>query len=405
MMIFPRSVRRPTTAAVALLAVFTVMATSSPALAAKAAAAPAIENSATPARGEGVLRLVEQWRAGGEDDEIYFGDIERVRVDDLGNVYVLDREQSRLHVYGPGGEHLRELTREGEGPGEVRQPYDFCFLDDGTIAFCQRYNGKIVRVERNGDPAGNWDLMQLYHSINTLMCRGGTLSIVGQYGDHRPAGQTQHFVAAVHEADGSRRAILEERTNELDYADFVLREAGSHCARQSLIALGPDGRVYAAGDRDDYRVSVYAPDGSLERIIEREFEITPRTKLEKKRIEADIFDSVRNVNLEKKIVVSASEPVIEYLAVDARGRLWVLHQQSDTGLPEGAMVAFDVFDAAGVYDSRVVVFCDGDAENDHLRMLSDGRFALLKWSVGGSRVLEDDVEVGSPELVILAAAD
>ncbi len=51
-----------------------------------------------------IAELTELWRAGGEDDEIFFGSVAAIRSDPDGNILILDGQLSEVHVYTPDGE-------------------------------------------------------------------------------------------------------------------------------------------------------------------------------------------------------------------------------------------------------------------------------------------------------------
>jgi len=111
---------------------------------------PHVRNAAVPAEGVQTQPLTELWRVGGEDEEVFFGTIFSVLTDQDGNVYLLDGQLNQIEVYSPGGEHLRTLGREGEGPGEVRRAQDRLNLPGGRIRAVEQIPGKIVAFERDG---------------------------------------------------------------------------------------------------------------------------------------------------------------------------------------------------------------------------------------------------------------
>jgi DNA-binding beta-propeller fold protein YncE len=78
---------------------------------------------------EGVFRV---GALDGEDWET-FGEIEGLAFDEAGNLYVFDRQSSRVVVVDPQGVFLREIGQPGEGPGELRMPVTFTVLRDGTV--------------------------------------------------------------------------------------------------------------------------------------------------------------------------------------------------------------------------------------------------------------------------------
>ncbi|MFN2370323.1 MAG: hypothetical protein ABR506_04115 [Candidatus Krumholzibacteriia bacterium] len=57
------------------------------------------------------IALQEQWRIGGDDEDVLLGIVTRVLVDDANNIYLLDQQLSEVQVFTPGGEHLKTLGR------------------------------------------------------------------------------------------------------------------------------------------------------------------------------------------------------------------------------------------------------------------------------------------------------
>ena len=137
---------------------------------------PTVINGAKPADGVGDLKLTELWRRGGEDDEIIFGLVLKALSDDAGNVYVLDQQLCEVQVFDPSGDHLATLSREGDGPGEVRQPTDMIWMPDGSLGLVQSFPGRIIKVERDGTPSAPvLNMPAGVPSRSTLMMRPGKL--------------------------------------------------------------------------------------------------------------------------------------------------------------------------------------------------------------------------------------
>ena len=69
-------------------------------------------------------RIVEDLRIGTINVEgpQNFGQIASLTVDDIGRLWVLERQASELRLFSPSGEHVRTVGREGSGPGEFNQP-------------------------------------------------------------------------------------------------------------------------------------------------------------------------------------------------------------------------------------------------------------------------------------------
>lgn len=76
-----------------------------------------------------------------EGDPAYlFGDVVSVAVDEAGLIYVGDRIGATVRVYDGAGRHLKQIAREGQGPGEIygrpaditRGPHGRIYVRDGS---------------------------------------------------------------------------------------------------------------------------------------------------------------------------------------------------------------------------------------------------------------------------------
>ena len=104
-----------------------------------------VHNEATPSDARIVLDTRELWRAGAGDDGPLFGVIVQALTDERGNVYLLDKQQSTVWTFAADGRFLGTLTREGEGPGEIRRPADMALLPDGSVGICSEHSGRLRR--------------------------------------------------------------------------------------------------------------------------------------------------------------------------------------------------------------------------------------------------------------------
>ena len=67
-------------------------------------------------------------------------------------MYAYDAHGPVLRVYSPDGTWLRDIGREGEGPGEYKRPDSgLAILPDGRVAMRDPGNGRIIFYSPDGE--------------------------------------------------------------------------------------------------------------------------------------------------------------------------------------------------------------------------------------------------------------
>ncbi len=344
-----------------------------------------IRNGATPPEGVQTIQLEEIWSHGGEEDETIYGLVTHVAADENGNIYVFDAQQATVFVYGPSGDFLRRLFREGDGPGEVRDPRAMVIRGDGSIGLLMQIPPKLVLV----DPSGNPRPSLIYDAGNDSLCvsfgavaRGDHLvmSMIGQIteGTH----QTAFFHLVTVDPEGHRTARFANASGSLDFAHFAFSEANFIRDYMWRMTLGPDGRTYVAPDRDRYAIRVYRPDGTLERVIERDYTSWKRTDYEMARLRGVMERMFADTPFEVTYEVEETDPDIgswrqPSLHVADDGTLWVLSSRGCREQPEGILQTFDVFSPEGHFTKQMAFACEGDGTYDGLFFVGNDRLVQV----------------------------
>ena len=325
----------------------------------------------------------------GEDWEM-FGRISSVAFDPEGNLYVLDGQAIRIVVLGPDGTFLRTIGREGEGPGEFTEPFDFTALTDGSIAVNDLNEGLIFfnpageEYHRIARAAGTGPPSRLVLRKILSHPRGGCVALVRSLGTSIGADgkispkwddEGTPLVAFYPAAKGDVPEIL-HRAWSPPVPDPVVTTGrlpdGSETRGYSAdpgkkifdpeqyLGVLPDGRMVLS-DSSAYTIKILSPEGKVVRRLRRPLKPTPVTKeiqeKEKLRRVKELLESltlspeVRKKTEERLLRQWASLRfadairIVTGLAVDWEGRIWVERAGKDVG-EEGPI---DLITADGKY--------------------------------------------------------
>ncbi len=89
-------------------------------------------------------------------DAYLFGNPWAIAVGEGGTIYVLDVQVPVVRAYRPDGAHLRDVGREGGGPGEYRYPDGMTTLLDGRLAVRDPGNARISVFDSGGAYQEQW---------------------------------------------------------------------------------------------------------------------------------------------------------------------------------------------------------------------------------------------------------
>jgi hypothetical protein len=355
-----------------------------------------IHSGTEPAQGVRVRKLAEKWRAGGDNGQVFFGVIADVTADDAGRVYLLDRQLCQILVYSAEGEPLGTLSKEGDGPGEVRQPRAMVILPEGRIGVLHQVRGRLTCLNPDGTPAPDIVLRDVRGEPQQALSlmegrrRGPTLAVESftiVYGDQ---GRKETRLLGVYDLGGRERYEAYARV-QLAF-DFERRTFTERLGYNGVWALGPDGSLYLAPERDLYRIEQRGPDGAIIRVIERDYEAHRRTAQEKEAAAGGAVMTINGQQVPLQCDIDDRDPCIEQLYVDDAGGLWVVHSESRSHARSDHVLSYDHIDPSGRYLERVEVADPSDPDHDQLIMLDPEHFVVLRgisdaWqALYGSRV-------------------
>jgi hypothetical protein len=354
------------------------------------------------------LTLKELWRIGGdtESEDEFFGVINQVATDHDGNVYVLDRQLSEVKVYSPDGAYLKTIGREGEGPGEFRQPLDMFFLPNGNLGVLQLAPGRIVTFGSDGEPAGDYPTPRSEGggtpAFITGQVAGKYVALVISENRRREGAVDIDRSLILVDSKGVEHARLLTSTRPLRFVDFLFDET-VWITFDNRWRAAPSGAIYAVDGFLDYEIIQWDSEGNRTRVIKKEYDHRERTKDQKKEM-YDTFDALLQNQLPQyEIKVSDYDPDVSNIYPREDGSLWVLTSRGVRDCPDGSLGVFDVFDAAGHFVREVTLLGEGDPISDGFYFLGDRLYVVTDQleaniaSRGGRKGSAEAVDEEEPE--------
>ena len=374
-----------------------------PALAAQTVAVdgvPHIRNGAKPAAGTQTVELSPVWTRGGDDDEILFGVVRHVLRDAAGNTYLLDSQLAEIQVIDPKGEWLRTAGRKGEGPGELNPNVsDFFFTPAGKLGVSQRFPGRVVQLELSGEAASDFPLPtdQGFLTVNVGRTSGKNLVLGGTVTSGGHEGMTRNAYLRIYDASGAEIASLFRAPYPMDFNTLLFKEV-ELVDSSAIYNVDKGGRILMAGGWNDYAISVFGPDGKLQHVIEREYDLGKRNKEQLERAKQRYRINVNG--RDAKLEIAESERAIYEIIPRPDGGFWVRNGRATENLSNGCIVAYDAYDAKGEFQNVVQLKAEGDLEEDGVIVRDDhvyvvrGLNAASRANAGGG---EDDETEGDVE--------
>lgn len=325
-------------------------------LAATATAEPRIVDSpAIPRQGDQVLQPEELWRWGGdEENDPLLGRITDVAVGADGDLYVLDANQSVIHVLGPAGELRRTIGGEGDGPGEFRNAAELALMPGGDLGVMEMMPGRLVVMSPTGEPRTSFRPEGADGAMMALPSRFEADAdgvVVGMFGaDFSDGAMVSWNRLARYGTDGSLLSLYRETSQKQEGNSISLSSDDEDADFTRNWTLLPDGRLALYAKAYAYELEILAADGTTEAVYRRPYETLHYSDEE--------MDEQRRQreSMRERMGVTVDAPLqdrhrdIDSVVAAPFGELWVATSRGLARCPDGSLGVFDVFNADGVFD-------------------------------------------------------
>jgi hypothetical protein len=287
-----------------------------------------------------------------------------------------------------------------------------CFLPDGTIGVLQAFPGKVIKLNLDNTSAGVWPMGDptkgAFYMMRGLRQGGGHVVAGGteQHVDQAEGIITRENFLSNLTAEGIRDKTFATTSVTLKLAEMRLDEKELIDGPDRRFDVGKDGQVIVAIPRNGYEVSIFAADGTLERVFSREYEPWERDE-RAAGIWQRILETIQRNQLPGAPVSwEDTEPDVEFLRVAADGSIWILNSRAMWTETPGAFTYYDVFSPTGHFEKQVQVVCEGNPQDDimffagnDLAFMITGFWDAALSRFGGSGTDEDE-EDAEPMSVI-----
>lgn len=362
-------------------------------------------------------------------DEYIFGHIRSLAVAPDGSIYVFDSQAKELREYAPDGTYVGTLGREGEGPGEYKQPDGgLAVLPDGRVLLRDPGNARISVFSPTGEYLESWRIRGGFNTSRPLTVDTAGNAYVFLLMDYEVPVTEWQFGLARYGPDGAPGdTILPPSWNFEEARIVATRTDGENTSQsvnsvpfapEAMWAFSPLGYMVGALSTR-YAVDLYVAPGLVRRIERADWKPVPVLAEEKDEHERIATANMRFTDPSWRWdgpPIPDTKPPFSRIFVGEAGRIWVqLHQEArkverddDPGdaepgeVPEKTWiepVAFDVFEPTGEYLGMVTA-PDGFSPYPAPVIRGDTVWAIVRDDLDVPYIVRfhigDDAEEGGP---------
>jgi len=268
-----------------------------------------------------------------------FAHVAHVAFDSQDNLYVLDRGVGKVFVYNPNGAFVREISRSGQGPGELTFPLQMAVTREGTLVVSDMRRKSFSMFQ----PDGRY-VEELPYEFGRALGgmelrphpRGGFVAVYQPHPELKADTGSMRLVWHSLNIDDEPRVLAQVRATRDRLGAGTARvdqPAFSHGFYWGVLPTGEVAVAHTAG----YRVDIFSPGGALARTIERTIQPRATTaadrEVERQRRLAHLIEDAASTPPQvraaaekqvKELKFAKVIPVIQELGVDPAGRIWIL---------------------------------------------------------------------------------
>jgi hypothetical protein len=269
----------------------------------------------------------------GETEDVIVGGIMDVTVDEQGRVYIADGDQNVIHAYGPSGDYIQKIGKEGKGPGEFTMVSLMRHDDNQLYALDMRQRRINVFDLESLDFSHAISLSQEGDGREELSSATPNAYYVRDNGNLMVS--YEESMARDQEADSDRSRlyylmdqegnIISDKLLEQQTREFIMDESGGRrlfmtppYARRPNLATGPNNKMYTNWS-EHFLVKQYNAEGEYQHAIYYPYS---QSSLDISNVVKE-FEGKRFKNLLRNADNPDTWPTVNSLMVDEQSRMWL----------------------------------------------------------------------------------
>lgn len=349
------------------------------------------------------VEYVEEWRTRSDDAAPYLmGVVSAVTLDGEGRFYLLDDQLQQVHRFGPDGAHEGIIVGKGPGPGEIERSHRFARWTGDEIAIVRGFPAALTVVSTDGTPLRDIHFddgsdRDVIRFLSTAARAGDVILAEGSRSVRGSGGKASEQVLAVFDIEGKLRFEIASQPDlivDLSRPHLLLRETDLVFSAHRH-ALGFDGTVFIAPDRERYHIVRWSARGEIIAEITRPDPARRRSpeEIERERSQHVIHTSPGLKLPEIEYAMEPTQPPIEGLTV-VGDELWVRLDAPD--LSDDAIGRWALYDFGGEGREIIEIALPYDPDLDTWSLLRDGRVAVVENARDANRAAraQDAVRIG-----------
>jgi len=337
-----------------------------------------------------LLHAVEEVRIGEYDGEVefVFGSIIHLAIGKNGELFVADNQVPIIRMFDKNGNFLRNVGRQGRGPGEYLRIGGVRSFPDGRLAIWDLGNLRVTVYDRSGNFVeshlvnGNYfsaDIFEVDHSGNFYV-----RTVLRNTPDMPNWKFGWLKVSPKGELIDTIRVPLDLENREQTFVLFTASGNAHPFIEWPLSSMSAKGHLIT-GRNDNYVLQINRPH-TTPIVIERDY--TPVEIKQEERVQWENWVNHYSVNNS----IPETKPVYKSIQTDSQGRIWIqkyveaVYTEDHIGPhfgPESNLwepPTFDVFFPDGSYHATTRLPLNAnfrDAKNDHVWAVVKGELDEL----------------------------